>query len=130
MIFLVLTALAGPPTGDGQPLKYVSSCELDLDQNGSADVVMLVETLWGRELLALLRTEAGFHTHVLERLPASNGMHLRCSTERNLVETYPAGGDGARHETPGGYIQLVKPESASWCFYWSKNRFVTVVTGD
>ncbi|MEZ4320771.1 MAG: hypothetical protein R3F61_25035 [Myxococcota bacterium] len=127
---LAFTALAAPWTGDGQPLKYVSSCELDLDQNGAADIVMLVETVRGRELVALLTTDAGFDAHVIERLPASNGMHLRCSLERTLVASVAADNGGEAHETPGGYIELFKPESGSRSFYWRGDGFVTVVTGD
>jgi hypothetical protein len=43
--------------GNGMPLKYISSCELDLNNDNQTDIAMLVETVRGRELIILMTEE-------------------------------------------------------------------------
>jgi len=50
--------------GNGQPLKYINSCEIDLNGDSESDVALLVETVRGRELIVLLKTVAGYNSFV------------------------------------------------------------------
>ncbi|WNG41596.1 hypothetical protein F0U61_53885 [Archangium violaceum] len=120
-------------TGDGQPFKYISSCELDLDKNGLPDMVILAETIQGRELIAILKEKKGLKAFSIWTGPASNGMHLRCEfAQFKLKEAPTASADepGKVHKTNGAVIHLFKPESSQRSFYWDKSQFKEVSTGD
>ena len=45
----------------GMPLKYISGCELDLNNDNEVDIVLLVETTRGRELIALMNAPSGYN---------------------------------------------------------------------
>ncbi len=55
LCFFPLRGFSAVPsfTGDGAPVKYISSCELDLNKDGVPDLVFLIESLAGRELIVL-----------------------------------------------------------------------------
>src|SRR6266581_5391582 len=72
-------------SGNGNPLKYISSCELDLNNDGESDVVLLVETLRGRELVVLMKTKAGYDAYEVAKVAPS--MHLSCHFANLLKET-------------------------------------------
>ena len=139
LLFAILTVSSTPAlgkwTGDGLPFKYISSCELDLDQNGLSDMVFLAETIEGRELIAILREKEGLKAFLLWSGPAANGMHLQCDfAQREVKETMAASAEapGRVHKTNGTVIHLYKPESSRLSFFWdkSKSRFKDVSTAD
>jgi len=49
--FLIMSTVILAPTsghsltGNGEPLKYISSCEIDLNNDDQPDIALLVETL-------------------------------------------------------------------------------------
>jgi hypothetical protein len=71
-----LISVSFAETGTGMPLKYISSCEIDLNDDNEPDIAMLVETIRGRELIVLMRTGNGYNTFVVARDKAN--MFLSC----------------------------------------------------
>ena len=134
--FATLSTSAAVPafTGEGSPIKFISSCELDLNKDGQADLVFLIESLAGRELIVNLREDfIKFKAYSLFRAPPGNGMHLSCELNVNEVkETSSSAGNrpGKVHKTNGAVIRLRKPEASETVFYWQKNEFKQVTTID
>jgi hypothetical protein len=117
-------------TGSGGPLKYIASCELDLNVDGEPDVVLLVETLKGRELIALLRSEKGYKAFLLSK--EVQYVHLSCRFGKSIKETSAGKGEkrGRIFKTPGTYIQLGHPEGPSFAYFWNGRGFQEVWTSD
>ena len=53
-VFIILSLNAFAQTGTGAPLKYISSCEIDLNNDDEPDIALLVETIKGQELIILM----------------------------------------------------------------------------
>jgi hypothetical protein len=116
--------------GTGNPLKYISSCELDLNNDGEADIAFLVETLRGREIIILLKKDTGYTAY---RIPAiASSMYLSCHFGKSIKETEAGkkGGAAKIHTTPGTYIQLQEPEGSSIAYFWNGSGFTEVWTSD
>ena len=129
IVVILLITDAGGQVGIGGPVKYLSSCEVDLNNDGQSDVVLLVETVRGRELIVLLKARDAYAAHNFTNLGAS--MMLACKFGRTVTET--AAGkkpDNRIHQTPGTYIQLTQPEDASLVYYWNGKGFTEVWTSD
>ena len=86
-------------TGNGDPLKYISSCELDFNNDGQADIALLVETVRGRELL---KTKEGYAAYEVANVPPL--MHLSCRFGKLLKETSP--GERKRKREPTELLAL------------------------
>lgn len=115
--------------GDGMPFKYISSCEIDLNGDQKPDKALLIEGLNGRELLALVANKAkGYDTFVVAT--GKEHMFLNCKIGNEVKETSSAGGKGKTHKAPGAYIELVKPESSTVAYIWSKGSFQEVWEAD
>ncbi len=118
-------------SGNGNPLKYISSCELDLNNDGESDVVFLVETLRGRELVILMRTTTGYNAYEIAKVDPSS--HLPFHFGKTVKET-AAGkkgkGEGRIFKTPGAYTQLTQPESSAVVYFWNGRGFTEVWTAD
>lgn len=117
-------------TGSGNPLKYISSCELDFNNDDESDIALLVETLRGHELIVLTRSGEGYNAYVLSK-EASN-MHLSCHFWKFIKETSAGKGEkeGRTHKTPGTYIKLAHPEGSSAAYFWNGSGFKEVWTSD
>lgn len=117
-------------TGRGLPLKYISSCELDLDNNSEPDIALLVETIRGRELIILMKIASGYNSFVVSR--GKPDMNLSCHFGKSIRETSAGKGkkQGKVYETPGTYIQLTLPEGSSVVYFWDGNGFKEVWTSD
>jgi hypothetical protein len=116
--------------GDGLPLKYISSCEIDLNNDNKTDIVLLVDTYNGRELIVLLKIDGGYRAFLLSN--DKPNVHLSCHYDRFIQETSAGKGkkNGKVYETNGTYIKLFQPESSSIVFFWDKNSFKEVWTSD
>jgi hypothetical protein len=90
--------------GNGSPLKYVSSGELDLNNDGESEVARV-----------------------------DSSMHLSCHFGNVLKET-AAGkkgrNEGRVYKTPGTYIQPAQPESSAVAYFWNGRGFTEVWTAD
>lgn len=115
-------------TGNGRPLKYISSCELDFNNDNEPDVALLVETLRGRELIVLIKATKGYGTYVLE----ASSRYLSCHVGKFIKETPTGKGEkeGKLHKTPGAYIQLAHPEGPAAAYFWNGSGFKEVWTSD
>src|SRR5207237_10313848 len=76
LLLIVGTASAFAQTGNGDPFKYIASCELDFNNDGQADIALLVETVRGRELIIMLKTKDGYTAYEVANVPPL--MHLSC----------------------------------------------------
>ncbi len=114
-------------TGSGDPLKYISSCELDFNNDGQPDIALLVETLLGRQLIVLMRTEKGYNAFIVSR--GKQGMHLSCHFGKTIRESN-AFSNPKVYKTPGTYIQLHEPEGASVAYFWNGFGFTEAWTAD
>ena len=117
--------------GNGNPLKYISGCQLDFNNDGESDIAFLVETLRGRELIVLIKTNKGYIAYQLAKV--SSSMHLSCHFGKFVKET--AAGkkgktEGRIYKTPGTYIQLTQPEGSSVVYFWNGSGFTEVWTSD
>jgi hypothetical protein len=117
--------------GDGQPLKYISSCEIDLNADGEADIAILVETVRGWELIALMKTSDGYNSYVVT--DNRKGMYLYCHYGYTVTE-FPFDDTKSEAErtykTPGTFLELVYPESSAVAYFWNGNGFTEVWTSD
>lgn len=117
-------------TGSGDPLKYIASCELDLTDDGKPDVALFVETMRGRELIVLVKTDKGYDAHLLSQ--GGSFSKLSCHFGKFLNETLAGKGKQEKkvHKTRGTYIQLAQPEGAKVAYYWDGSKFREVWTAD
>jgi hypothetical protein len=112
------------------PLKYISSCELDFNNDDVPDIALLLETLRGHERIVLMKTDKGYDAYGISKKVSS--MHLSCRFGKFIKET-PAGKgekEGRTYKTPGTYIQLGHPEGPSVAYFWNGSGFKEVWTGD
>ena len=114
--------------GTGMPLKYISSCEIDLTDDDKTDIVFLVETIRGRELIVLIKTEKGYDAQLIST--GKPNMHLSCHFGESIKETSAGGKKGRVHNTGGTYIKLTQPESSSVVYFWNNKTFQEVWTSD
>jgi hypothetical protein len=110
------------------PVKYISSCELDLNNDKKMDLALLAETTKGRELIVLMRANDGYKAFLLSK--DKPDMNLSCHFGEFIKETLAGGGTGKMYQTGGTYIQLTLPESSSVVYFWNNNAFKEVWTSD
>lgn len=132
-MFIIITSCstnAISQTGSGSPLKYISSCEVDLNNDDEADIALLVETLRGRELIVLMKTDKGYDAYGLFKRASS--MHLSCHFGKFIKETPAGKGDkeGRTYKTPGTYIRLGNPEGPAVAYFWDGSAFKEVWIAD
>jgi hypothetical protein len=114
-------------TGNGDPLKYISSCELDFNNDGQPDIALLVETLLGRQLIVLMKAEKGYNAFIVSQ--GKERMHLSCRFGKTISESETIT-NAKVYKTPGTYIVLYEPEGASIAYFWNGSGFTEVCTGD
>lgn len=126
--FMVFSVKALSFTGDGMPFKYISSCEIDLNGDNRSDKAILIEGLAGRELIALIAKKKGYDALVVST--GKDHMYLNCKFGNEVKETVAGSGKGKVYKTPGTFLELIKPESSSVAFVWTKGSFKEVWTSD
>ena len=134
-IVLVCRSNSFSETGNGVPLKYISSCELDFNNDNEPDIALLVETLKYRELIVLMRAADGYDAFVVSKKPFSKGsivaVHLSCHFGKFIKETEAGkrkNEEAKIFETPGTYFQLFLPEHSSAAYFWNGSGFTEVWT--
>jgi len=115
-------------TGEGNPLKYISSCELDFNNDHKPDIALLVESLSGRQLIILLKSKNGYEAYVVSK--DITNMHLSCHFGKEIKETTAGKHKGRIFKTSGTYLKLTQPEGASTAFFWNGKKFIEVWTSD
>jgi hypothetical protein len=75
------------PSTDGRPANVPASCEIDLTGDQRADLVLLIETARGTELIVLVPgdRDGAYATFVLSSGPA--GGLVKCQTATEVRET-------------------------------------------
>lgn len=126
--FNMLVTVSFAETGSGMPLKYVSSCELDFNNDNTPDIAILVETVRGVELIVLMRTANGYNTFIVSE--GKSNMYLSCHFGKSITEVSTNKNNGKVYKIPGTYIQLTQPEGASVTYFWNKSGFKEVWTSD
>ena len=115
-------------TGNGEPIKYISSCEIDLNADSLPDIALLIETIKGRELIVLLRTDSGYRSYLLMKdIPQQMFLTSRFGVE--IKETIAGLGKNKKpktYKTPGAYLVLYYPEGPSEGYYWDGKEFKEV----
>lgn len=115
---------------EGRPLKFISGYEMDFNNDNEIDIVFLVETTVGHQLIVLMKTLKGYKTYVISK--RTSGMILTCHFGKYVKETDAGKGKrkGRTYETPGTYIQLSLPEGSSVAYFWDGKGFKEVWTSD
>jgi hypothetical protein len=115
----------------GAPAKLLTSCEIDLNGDKQADLVLALETVRGREVIALLAAGNTYRGFVIAT-GASAQMRLRCEFGDSVTSTAAGPGNPKPRSvrTPGAYIELYEPESASFAYVWTGAAFIEIATGD
>jgi hypothetical protein len=117
-------------TDNGTPVKYITSCEIDLNGDDKSDIALLIESVRGRELIVLLRTDNSYDAHLISSNVGEN-MFMSChfgKTIRGIADS--AGSKDVVCETPGAYVELYQPEGASVAYYWNGSEFKEVWLSD
>jgi hypothetical protein len=131
MFILINSLIVYAESGAGTPYKYISSCEIDLNGDGLSDIAQLIESIRGRELIALLQTDSGYSACLISR-NVPDGMFLSCHFGNLIKETEAGTGhsDLKTYKTTGTYIKLYYPEGSSIGYYWNGNKFEEVWLSD
>ena len=113
----------------GAPVKYISSCDIDLNNDGASDIALLIETIRGRELIVLIKTSNGYEPFLMSDI---DNMNLSCHFGKTITETKAGIGkrSGKIHNTQGTYIKLTLPEGSSLVYFWNGVGFEKVWTSD
>jgi hypothetical protein len=132
-LIVLLSGLNTPSfaeTGTGAPLKYISSCEIDLNNDNTPDIAFLVETLRGQELIVLMRFAQGYTAFTISN--SKPDMQLSCQFGDSVTETSAGKGkdSGKVYKTPGAYIKLTLPEGSSVVYFWNGKGLKEVWTSD
>ena len=115
---------------EANSIKFINSCELDLNNDSKLDIAMLIESTHNRELIVLLRNNDKYDTYVLAR--EKDNMFMTCHVEKEIKETLAGKGSNKTiiHKTSGAYLEVIYLESSSKAFFWKDNHFNEVWTSD
>lgn len=115
----------------GAPAKLLASCEIDLNADKQADVVLALETVRGPEVIALLASGNTYRGFMIAKSSRAQ-MRLRCQFDESVTSTTAGPGNPKPRtvRTPGAYIELYEPESSSFAYVWTGMNFVEVATSD
>lgn len=114
--------------GTGAPLRYLSSCEIDLNGDDETDIAFLVETIRGRELIMLLHRPNGYEAFMFKAI--GERAQLECRFGKTVRETEASPHSGKEHKTPGAYIEIIYPEASSVAYVWTNGKFSEIWTSD
>lgn len=113
----------------GAPAKFLTSCEIDLNGDKQADLVLSVVTVRGLEVIALMASGETYKGFVLSKNHPPE-MRLSCEFGESVKET-SAGSSNRRPRivrTPGAYVELSLPEGSSFAYVWTGTGFVQIAT--
>lgn len=129
MIVILIILCSNSYSLTGVPIKYISSCEMDLNNDQENDIALLIESsVEGRQLIILLKTKKDYKTIVLKR--NIENMYLSCHFGKTIKETTAGSKEGKVLRTQGTYLELTQPEGSSIAYYWDVDHFKEVWTAD
>jgi hypothetical protein len=131
MIMSLPAPVLGQVSAVGGPAKLLASCEIDLNGDKQADLVLAVETVRGAEVIALLASGNTYRSFVIAKGSRAQ-MRLRCQFGDSVTSTTAGPGNPKPRtvRTPGAYIELYEPESSSFAYVWTGMNFIEVATSD
>lgn len=128
-LFAFTSDVAAPSANEEEaPLGYISSCEIDLNNDGSTDIVLFVESISGRDLIALLKTKSGYDKYIVAK--NIDNMFLRCRFGKTVTCSKAICENNIIYTTPGAFIELKQSEGASVVYFWNGHGFTEVWTSD
>ncbi len=113
-----------------RPIKYISSCELDLNDDDKSDIAFLAEIKEGTKLFILVNNKHNYITYVI---PTGNNMILSCHYGDTVTETLAGKGKKEKpkmYKTPGTYLSLAYPEGPAAAYFWNGKGFTEVWIAD
>jgi hypothetical protein len=119
---------AAPAQGIGLPVKFLSSCEIDLNGDRQPDLVLELEASSGQQIVALLKNDSGYEAHVITTEMST--MLMSCRLGDSIQPTTAGSGTGQRSAVPGAYVYFNSPEGASVAYYWAGASFAEVWVSD
>lgn len=131
-LLLPINKIGLAQSGSGDPVKYISSCEIDLNADDQPDVALLIETIKGRELIVLLRADSSYTAYLVKKDIPQN-MFLSSHFGKELKETIAGEGKNKKpktYKTQGTYLLLYFPEGPSYGYFWDGTKFQEVWTAD
>ena len=131
MIMSIAAPVLGQVSAVGGPAKLLASCEIDLNGDKQADLVLALESVRGPEVIALLTSGNTYRGFVIAKGPRAQ-MRLRCEFGDSVTSTTAGPGNPKPRTvpTPGAYIELYEPESSAFAYVWTGTNFVEVPTSD
>lgn len=131
-LLLTIYSIGLAQSGSGNPVKYITSCEIDLNADSLPDVALLIETIKGRELIVLIRSDSSYTAYLVKKDIPEN-MFLLSHFGKELKETIAGVGKNKKpkiYKTPGTYLELYYPEGPSYGYYWDGSKFQEVWLAD
>lgn len=113
------------------PMRYISSCQLDLDNDKNIDIAFLAITNYGWELIVLLYKPDGYKAYVLSK--GKENMYLTGHYGSRIKATIAGNGKKQKSKpikTNGTYLQLHAPEGSAVAYYWGREKFQEVWVSD
>lgn len=116
---------------EGTPVKYISSCKMDFNNDKRMDISLLLDTDRGRELIVLLlnsKNKYESHNYII----GDENIFMSCYYGNEVKESkaFNIGKKQKTFKTNGTYIMLFQPESAAYVLYWEKSGFRKVWISD
>jgi hypothetical protein len=110
------------------PVKYINSCQIDLDNNDKEDIVLQIEkqnNQW--ETIVLMNYGNKYKTYTISK---NKNMYLECYYGHEFFGYDKNLNRKSMHRTNGKYIKLQLPESSSVVYFWndSKKEFIKIWT--
>lgn len=114
----------------GVAVGVLGGCEIDLNADGRTDMVLLLDTSRGYELVALMKSGTASKAYHLKTLKSK--MHASCHHGKQLKETDAGPGKkrGKTYPTNGTYLKLAQQEGASVAYFWAGDAFQEVWISD
>lgn len=113
------------------PVKYISSCQVDLNNDNIKDIVFLAETVRGIELMILLtKGNSGYETHVISKYKSI--ARMSCHYGSYIIKSKAGPGKNTRRiSIPfGTYIKLTFPEASAVVYFLDGNDIKEVWIAD
>ena len=106
-----------------RPVKFYKGCEVDFDNNGFTDVAMLVQTTKGVELMVIMKNKSGGRAFLLHEGSGLPRLSCRYKESVNAIVQIVGENKKAPHTINAHVIVMIRPEAATWLYYWEGNGF-------
>ncbi len=127
ILAIALTILMSSHSVQSQtPPKTISSCQIDLNNDGSLDVAYLVRD----KAATALKVKMGKSEKEIALSTRVGEMNLFCRKGSTVKQTEAGSLGGKTFKTPGAYVELIQPEGASIVYFWTDKQFREIWTSN